>query len=41
MALKHRAEMDILDGFGMKASDYASQSGDREMVEIFAAYEHV
>ena len=41
MALKHRAEMDILDGFGMKASDYASQRGDREMVEIFAAYEHV
>jgi hypothetical protein len=39
--LKHRAEMDILDDFGMKASDYASQSGDREMVEIFAAYEHV
>jgi ankyrin repeat protein len=39
--LKHRAEMDILDDFGMKASDYASQSGDREMVEIFAAYERV
>jgi hypothetical protein len=39
--LKHRAEMDILDDFGMKASDYASQSGDHEMVEIFAAYEHV
>ena len=39
--LKHRAEMDILDDFGMKASDYASQSGDRAMVDIFAAYERV
>jgi hypothetical protein len=39
--LKHRAETDILDVFGMKASDYASRSGDREMVEIFAAYERV
>jgi hypothetical protein len=39
--LKHRAKMYILDDFGMKASDYASQSGDRKMVEIFAAYERV
>jgi hypothetical protein len=39
--LKHRAKTDILDIFGMKASDYASRSGDREMVEIFAAYESV
>jgi len=39
--LKHRAEMDIRDAFGMMASDYASQSGDREMVEIFAAYDDV
>ena len=39
--LKHRAEKDILDVFAMKASDYASQSGDRDMVEIFAAYENV
>jgi hypothetical protein len=39
--LKHRAKMGILDDFGMKASDYASQRGDREMFEIFAAYERV
>jgi ankyrin repeat protein len=37
--LKHRAKSSMIDVFGWKASDYASQSGDLGMVEIFAAYE--